>query len=80
MFGPLGLSLAPIISKNKSLTKFLAPIGQFYANAMGHRKYGLKYDDLRECGWTSDSLMSTRQWVLPLARMVASNTDPENSH
>ncbi|KAG8941474.1 Cytochrome b-c1 complex subunit 7 [Tulasnella sp. 424] len=44
--GPLGYSLAPAIKQNKSLLKLLTPIAQVYANAVGHRKYGLRYDDL----------------------------------
>ncbi|KAG8906052.1 hypothetical protein FRB99_007709 [Tulasnella sp. 403] len=44
--GPLGISLAPAIQKSKSLSKFFLPIAQAYANAVGHRRLGLRYDDL----------------------------------
>ncbi|KIO34412.1 hypothetical protein M407DRAFT_240691 [Tulasnella calospora MUT 4182] len=44
--GPLGISLAPAIKQNKSLLKLLTPIANAYANAMGHRQMGLRYDDL----------------------------------
>ncbi|KAG8928946.1 hypothetical protein FRC01_005153 [Tulasnella sp. 417] len=44
--GPLGISLAPAIKQNKGLLKLLTPIANAYANAMGHRQLGLRYDDL----------------------------------
>ncbi|KAG9081370.1 Cytochrome b-c1 complex subunit 7 [Ceratobasidium sp. UAMH 11750] len=46
MFGPLGLSLAPQVKASRSLSKFLAPIAAFYARTVGHRRVGLRYDDL----------------------------------
>ncbi|KAG8762807.1 Cytochrome b-c1 complex subunit 7 [Ceratobasidium sp. 423] len=46
MFGPLGLSLAPQVKASRGLSKFLAPIAQFYAQTAGHRKMGMRYDDL----------------------------------
>ncbi|KDN48160.1 hypothetical protein RSAG8_03176, partial [Rhizoctonia solani AG-8 WAC10335] len=46
MFGALGLSLAPQVKASRGLSKFLAPIAQFYAQTTGHRKMGLRYDDL----------------------------------
>jgi len=46
MFGPLGFSLAPYIQSSRTLSKWVSPIAQWYANAMGYRKYGFKYDDL----------------------------------
>ncbi|KAH9483739.1 Cytochrome b-c1 complex subunit 7 [Psilocybe cubensis] len=46
MFGPLGLSLAPYVRSSKSLTNLLTPVANWYAGAMGYRKYGFKYDDL----------------------------------
>jgi ubiquinol-cytochrome c reductase subunit 7 len=48
LFGPLGLSIAPQVKASRGLYKFLAPIAQFYARAVGHRRMGLKYDDLCE--------------------------------
>ncbi|KAG8787978.1 Cytochrome b-c1 complex subunit 7 [Ceratobasidium sp. 428] len=46
MFGPLGLSLASQVKSSRGLSKFLAPIAAFYARAVGHRRMGLRYDDL----------------------------------
>ncbi|KDR73468.1 hypothetical protein GALMADRAFT_251143 [Galerina marginata CBS 339.88] len=46
MFGPLSLSLAPYVRSSRTLTKWVTPIANWYANAMGYRKYGFKYDDL----------------------------------
>lgn len=46
MFGPLGFSLAPYVLSSKSLSKWITPIANWYANASGYRKYGFKYDDL----------------------------------
>jgi len=46
MFGPLSLSLAPYIRSSRTLTKWVTPIANWYAGAMGYRKYGFKYDDL----------------------------------
>jgi len=46
MFGPLGLSLAPYISSSRTLSRWVTPIANWYANASGYRKYGFKYDDL----------------------------------
>ncbi|KAF4615120.1 hypothetical protein D9613_002772 [Agrocybe pediades] len=46
MFGPLGYSLAPYIRSSRTLTNWITPIANWYANAMGYRKYGFKYDDL----------------------------------
>ena len=47
IFGPLGPSLAPAIRKNRGLYAWVKPIADWYANASGYRKVGLKYDDLR---------------------------------
>jgi len=47
MFGPLGLSLAPYVQSSRTLSKWITPIANWYANAAGYRKYGFKYDDLR---------------------------------
>jgi ubiquinol-cytochrome c reductase subunit 7 len=46
MFGPLGASAAPYIKSSRTLSKWIQPIANWYANAAGYRKYGLKYDDL----------------------------------
>ncbi|KAH9946311.1 ubiquinol-cytochrome-c reductase complex subunit 6 [Epithele typhae] len=46
VFGPLGASLAPYITKNRGLYNMIKPIADWYANASGYRKYGFKYDDL----------------------------------
>jgi len=46
MFGPLGLSLAPYVKSSRTLSKWITPLAKWYANAMGYRKYGFKYDDL----------------------------------
>ncbi|KAF8803536.1 14 kDa subunit of cytochrome bd ubiquinol oxidase [Phlegmacium glaucopus] len=46
MFGPLGLSLAPYVNSSRTLSRWIAPIANWYANASGYRKYGFKYDDL----------------------------------
>ncbi|RSH95243.1 Cytochrome b-c1 complex subunit 7 [Saitozyma podzolica] len=45
--GPLGISLAPQIKAySGGLYKALKPLANAYANVVGHRKMGLKYDDL----------------------------------
>lgn len=49
MFGPLGLSLAPQLAKSRSLYSLLKPVADWYAQAAGYRRLGLKYDDLRKC-------------------------------
>jgi len=46
MFGPLGFSLAPYVNSSRTLSRWVAPIANWYANASGYRKYGFKYDDL----------------------------------
>ncbi|KAI0747894.1 ubiquinol-cytochrome-c reductase complex subunit 6 [Daedaleopsis nitida] len=46
MFGPLGLSLAPAIRRNRTLYAWVKPIADWYADTAGYRKVGLKYDDL----------------------------------
>ncbi|KAF9448359.1 14 kDa subunit of cytochrome bd ubiquinol oxidase [Macrolepiota fuliginosa MF-IS2] len=46
MFGPLGFSLAPYIQSSKTLTSWVKPLANWYANAAGYRQYGFKYDDL----------------------------------
>ncbi|KAB5595521.1 Cytochrome B-c1 complex subunit 7 [Ceratobasidium theobromae] len=46
LFGPLGPSLAPQVRASRGLSKFLAPIAHWYARTVGHRRMGLRYDDL----------------------------------
>ncbi|KAI0060868.1 cytochrome bd ubiquinol oxidase subunit [Artomyces pyxidatus] len=46
LFGPLGPSLAPYVRSSRSLTKWLTPFANWYANLSGYRKMGLRYDDL----------------------------------
>ncbi|KAL4067545.1 cytochrome b-c1 complex subunit 7 [Scleroderma yunnanense] len=43
----LGPSLAPYIRSSRTLKKWVTPIAQWYADLMGHRRMGLKYDDLQ---------------------------------
>ncbi|KAG1756259.1 cytochrome b-c1 complex subunit 7 [Suillus paluster] len=43
----LGPSLAPYIRSSRSLKKYVAPVAHWYADLMGYRKMGLKYDDLQ---------------------------------
>ena len=47
MFGPLGLSFAPFVRSSRTLSKWIKPFAMKYADLMGYRKMGLKYDDLR---------------------------------
>lgn len=42
------ISLANQVKQSKGLFKFLKPLADTYAKTVGHRKYGLRYDDLRE--------------------------------
>ncbi|KIK31309.1 hypothetical protein PISMIDRAFT_670352 [Pisolithus microcarpus 441] len=44
----LGPSLAPHIRSSRTLKKWVAPVAQWYANLMGYRQMGLKYDDLQQ--------------------------------
>ncbi|KAI6006035.1 cytochrome b-c1 complex subunit 7 [Pisolithus albus] len=44
----LGPSLAPHIRSSRTLKKWVAPLAQWYANLMGYRQMGLKYDDLQQ--------------------------------
>ncbi|PHH88016.1 hypothetical protein CDD83_8122 [Cordyceps sp. RAO-2017] len=41
-------SLAPFILRRPWLTKMVMPMADWYANAAGYRKLGLRYDDLLE--------------------------------
>jgi len=45
-FGPLGPSLAPYVRSSRTLSKWLKPLANWYANLAGYRKVGLVYDDL----------------------------------
>ena len=47
--GPLGVSFASTIRRNRTLYRWFKPLSDWYANVAGHRKVGLKYDDLRTC-------------------------------
>lgn len=49
VFGPLSVSLAPYIQSSKTLSKWVTPVANWYANASRYRQYGFKYDDLGEC-------------------------------
>jgi len=44
--GPLSFSLANYVKSSRTLSKWLAPVATWYANASGYRKYGFRYDDL----------------------------------
>ncbi|KAG5645820.1 hypothetical protein DXG03_005161 [Asterophora parasitica] len=46
MAGPLSVSLASYVKSSRTLTKWVTPIANWYADAAGYRKYGFKYDDL----------------------------------
>lgn len=48
MFGPLGISFAPAVRSSKTLTRWIKPFANWYANVSGYRRMGLRYDDLRE--------------------------------
>ncbi|KAG2349365.1 14 kDa subunit of cytochrome bd ubiquinol oxidase [Suillus weaverae] len=43
----LGPSLAPYIRSSRTLKKYVTPVAHWYADLMGYRKMGLKYDDLQ---------------------------------
>jgi len=45
-FGPLGPSFAPYVRSSRTLSKWLKPIANWYANLSGYRRVGLLYDDL----------------------------------
>jgi len=45
----LGPSLAPYVRSSRSLKKLVTPVAHWYADLMGYRRMGLKYDDLRAC-------------------------------
>lgn len=47
LFGPLGPSFAPYVRSSRTLSKWLKPIANWYANLSGYRRVGLLYDDLR---------------------------------
>ena len=47
LFGPLGPSLAPYVRSSRTLSKWLKPVANWYANLSGYRRVGLVYDDLR---------------------------------
>ncbi|CAD6884443.1 unnamed protein product [Tilletia controversa] len=41
-----GISLASFVKNSPALSRFVTPVANAYAQAAGHRKVGLKYDDL----------------------------------
>jgi hypothetical protein len=52
----LGYSLAGWIKSSRSVSKYVKPVANWYANLAGYRQMGLKYDDLRAChGWAVGS-------------------------
>lgn len=56
----LGPSLAHKVLASKTLSSWITPVAQWYANVSGYRKYGLKYDDLSMLpilGFLSTNLM-----------------------
>ncbi|KAG5639587.1 hypothetical protein H0H81_010789 [Sphagnurus paluster] len=46
MVGPLSVSLASYVQSSRTLSRWIKPIANWYANASGYRQYGFKYDDL----------------------------------
>ncbi|EAU88184.1 ubiquinol-cytochrome-c reductase complex subunit 6 [Coprinopsis cinerea okayama7 len=46
VFGPLSISLAPYVRSSKTLSKWVTPIANWYAQAARYRQFGFKYDDL----------------------------------
>ncbi|KAG5973635.1 Cytochrome b-c1 complex subunit 7 [Claviceps digitariae] len=44
----IGYSLAPFILRRPWLAKMFMPAANWYANAAGYKKLGLRYDDLYE--------------------------------
>ncbi|KAE8236304.1 hypothetical protein A4X13_0g9193 [Tilletia indica] len=42
----LGISRASFVENSPALSRFVTPVASAYAAAAGHRKVGLKYDDL----------------------------------
>ncbi|KAL1917955.1 uncharacterized protein VTP21DRAFT_3789 [Calcarisporiella thermophila] len=39
-------TLAPYVKNSRFLRGMLTPVANWYANLMGYRRYGLKYDDI----------------------------------
>lgn len=60
VFGPLGLSFAPYVRSSRTLSKWLKPIANWYANLSGYRRVGLVYDDLRASRSSSSLLTKLR--------------------
>ncbi len=60
LFGPLGPSLAPYVRSSRTLSKWLKPIANWYANLSGYRRVGLVYDDLRASRSSSSLLTKLR--------------------
>jgi ubiquinol-cytochrome c reductase subunit 7 len=59
-FGPLGPSFAPYVRSSRTLSKWLKPIANWYANLSGYRRVGLVYDDLRASRSSSSLLAKLR--------------------
>jgi ubiquinol-cytochrome c reductase subunit 7 len=45
----LGYSLAGWIKSSRTLSKYVKPVANWYADLAGYRQMGLKYDDLCAC-------------------------------
>lgn len=41
-----GFSLAKYIKSSPGLMRMIQPVANAFANAAGHRKFGLRYDDI----------------------------------
>jgi len=59
----LGYSLAGWIKSSRTLSKYVKPVANWYADLAGYRQMGLKYDDLCGCHgiitqvyWTNEML------------------------
>lgn len=50
----LGYSLAGWIKSSRTLSKYVKPVANWYADLAGYRQMGLKYDDL--CAYHSSRL------------------------
>jgi ubiquinol-cytochrome c reductase subunit 7 len=48
----LGPSLATYIRSSRSLKQLVTPVAHWYADLMGYRQMGLRYDDLRTCSFS----------------------------
>jgi len=64
LFGPLGPSLAPYVRSSRTLSKWLKPVANWYANLSGYRRVGLVYDDLRTYPISPSPCQTPRTTVL----------------